>query len=100
MNMTDPVADMLTRIRNANRAFRSDVEIPHSKLKAEIAKVLGVSRERVRQVEAAMLKKIRAAIKQKERARVMATGEPSTDAKIVEESPKKRGPKIKKNLDQ
>lgn len=40
MNMTDPVADMLTRIRNAVRARLPKVDIPASKLKAEIARIL------------------------------------------------------------
>ncbi|HIV59410.1 MAG TPA: 30S ribosomal protein S8 [Candidatus Stackebrandtia faecavium] len=40
MTMTDPIADMLTRLRNANRAFHEVVEMPHSKLKASIAEVL------------------------------------------------------------
>jgi small subunit ribosomal protein S8 len=38
--MTDPVADMLTRIRNALRASHELVDIPSSKLKIEIGKVL------------------------------------------------------------
>jgi small subunit ribosomal protein S8 len=40
MNITDPIADMLTRIRNANRAFKAETEVPHSRLKTEIARVL------------------------------------------------------------
>ena len=40
MITTDPVADMLTRIRNANTAFHERVDIPASRLKKEIAKVL------------------------------------------------------------
>jgi small subunit ribosomal protein S8 len=40
MVTTDPVADMLTRIRNANIAFHERVDIPASRLKKEIAKVL------------------------------------------------------------
>lgn len=40
MPVTDPIADMLTRIRNANRARHEHVSIPASKLKLEIAKVL------------------------------------------------------------
>jgi small subunit ribosomal protein S8 len=40
MNSTDPIADMLTRIRNANRALKVDVVVPYSRLKAELAKVL------------------------------------------------------------
>jgi len=38
--MTDPIADMLTRLRNAVAAKRTRVEIPASKLKAEIARIL------------------------------------------------------------
>ena len=37
---TDPIADMLTRIRNANRALHENVEMPTSGLKAEIARIL------------------------------------------------------------
>jgi small subunit ribosomal protein S8 len=40
MAMTDPIADMLTRIRNALRASHERVDIPSSKLKINIAKVL------------------------------------------------------------
>ena len=40
MNMTDPVADMLTRIRNGVRAKLAKVDIPSSKLKQEIARIL------------------------------------------------------------
>jgi small subunit ribosomal protein S8 len=40
MSMTDPIADMLTRIRNANQALLERVDIPASRLKVEIAKVL------------------------------------------------------------
>ena len=38
--LTDPVADMLTRIRNANKALHETVEMPSSKLKEEIARIL------------------------------------------------------------
>src|SRR6478609_7193801 len=38
--MIDPIADMLTRIRNANRALLPDVEIPYSKIKQSIANIL------------------------------------------------------------
>ena len=38
--LTDPVADMLTRIRNANKALHERAEMPHSKLKEEIARIL------------------------------------------------------------
>lgn len=40
MSMTDPIADMLTRIRNAQRADKTTVTMPSSKLKVAIAKVL------------------------------------------------------------
>lgn len=38
--MSDPIADMLTRIRNAGKARHNSVDIPGSKMKTEIAKVL------------------------------------------------------------
>jgi small subunit ribosomal protein S8 len=38
--MTDPIADMLTRIRNASQAQLPDVEVPHSKMKESIALIL------------------------------------------------------------
>lgn len=38
--MTDPISDMLTRIRNANRALLPAVEVPHSKMKESIAQIL------------------------------------------------------------
>lgn len=38
--MSDPVADMLTRLRNANQALLTDVEVSHSKLKESIAGIL------------------------------------------------------------
>jgi small subunit ribosomal protein S8 len=40
MTMTDPIADMLTRIRNANVAMHDDVRMPSSKLKESLAAVL------------------------------------------------------------
>jgi small subunit ribosomal protein S8 len=40
MTMTDPVADMLTRLRNANSAYHDDVIMPHSKIKVHIAEIL------------------------------------------------------------
>lgn len=40
MSMTDPIADMLTRIRNANTAMHDSVRMPSSKLKENIAKIL------------------------------------------------------------
>jgi small subunit ribosomal protein S8 len=40
MTMTDPIADMLTRLRNANQAYHESVSMPHSKLKAGVADIL------------------------------------------------------------
>ena len=41
--MTDPIADMLTRIRNANQMRNKEVSMPTSKMKVEIAKILAIS---------------------------------------------------------
>lgn len=38
--MTDPIADMLTRLRNANQAYHDEASMPHSKIKAGIAEIL------------------------------------------------------------
>ena len=38
--VTDPIADMLTRIRNANQMRYTEVEVPASKIKLEIARIL------------------------------------------------------------
>jgi small subunit ribosomal protein S8 len=40
MTMTDPIADMLTRLRNANQAYHDTVSMPYSKLKAGVADIL------------------------------------------------------------
>lgn len=40
MSLSDPISDMLTRIRNAHMAHLERVEIPHSRLKTDIAKIL------------------------------------------------------------
>ena len=40
MTMTDPIADMLTRVRNANTAKHENVDIPASNIKKEIARIL------------------------------------------------------------
>jgi small subunit ribosomal protein S8 len=40
MNITDPIADMLTRIRNASRARHTEVVLPASRTKREIARIL------------------------------------------------------------
>jgi small subunit ribosomal protein S8 len=40
MTMTDPIADFLTRLRNANQAYHDTVSLPYSKLKAGVAEIL------------------------------------------------------------
>ena len=40
MTMTDPIADMLTRLRNANHAYHDRVVMPYSKIKTHIAEIL------------------------------------------------------------
>jgi small subunit ribosomal protein S8 len=40
MTMTDPIADMLTRLRNANQAYHDETVMPHSKIKVGIAEIL------------------------------------------------------------
>ena len=40
MTMTDPIADMLTRLRNANQAYHDSVTMPYSKLKQGVAEIL------------------------------------------------------------
>lgn len=40
MNVTDPIADMLTRIRNANTQKHKTVDVPNSKVKLEVANIL------------------------------------------------------------
>ena len=40
MSMSDPIADMLSRISNAHRVLKKNVEMPFSKIKGEIAKIL------------------------------------------------------------
>jgi small subunit ribosomal protein S8 len=40
MTMTDPIADLLTRLRNANQAYHDQVSMPYSRIKANIAEVL------------------------------------------------------------
>jgi small subunit ribosomal protein S8 len=42
MTMTDPIADMLTRLRNANSAYHDDVTMPYSKLKSRVAEILRI----------------------------------------------------------
>ena len=40
MNISDPIADMLTRVRNASQARHTDVVVPASRTKREIARIL------------------------------------------------------------
>ena len=40
MSMSDPISDFLTRIRNANTAGKAEVQMPYSRLKAEMAGIL------------------------------------------------------------
>jgi small subunit ribosomal protein S8 len=40
MTMTDPIADMLTRLRNGNHAYHDSIPMPHSKIKGHIAEIL------------------------------------------------------------
>ena len=40
MTMTEPIADMLTRLRNANQAYHDSTSMPHSKIKVGIAEIL------------------------------------------------------------
>jgi small subunit ribosomal protein S8 len=40
MSVNDPIADMLTRLRNANKALHSQVELPASRVKLELARIL------------------------------------------------------------
>jgi small subunit ribosomal protein S8 len=40
MTMTDPIADMLTRLRNGNQAYHDQVTMPYSRIKANVAEVL------------------------------------------------------------
>jgi small subunit ribosomal protein S8 len=62
--MTDPIADFLTRLRNANRALLPAIEVPHSRLKEGIARLLqreGYVADCA--VEGAKLKKLRVKLK-------------------------------------
>jgi len=62
--MTDPISDMLTRIRNAGRALLPTVEMPHSRMKESLANILkqeGYVAEVT--VEAGMPKKIKLKLK-------------------------------------
>jgi len=74
--MTDPIADLLTRIRNANRARKDFTEMPWSKLKEGIARVLveeGFLRE-VTVAESSAGRTLRVALKYDEFRRPVVTG--------------------------
>lgn len=76
MTMTDPIADMLTRIRNAITVSYETVDIPASRLKVNIAKVLkdeGMIRNYKVQQEQSV-KKLRIALKYDEKGRPVITG--------------------------
>ncbi|CAM5370595.1 Small ribosomal subunit protein uS8 OS=Streptomyces glaucescens OX=1907 GN=rpsH PE=3 SV=1 [Streptomyces glaucescens] len=51
MTMTDPIADMQTRLRNANSAYHDSVSMPHSKIKSHIAEILQQEARRGLKVE-------------------------------------------------
>jgi small subunit ribosomal protein S8 len=71
--MTDPIADMLTRIRNASQALLSDVEVSHSRMKESVAHILkreGYIAECT--VEGKPLKKLKLVLKYQGRRGVIA----------------------------
>jgi len=75
MSMTDPIADMLTRIRNAVERRRPSVDIPHSKIKESIAYILR-DEGFVQSVEVmpdGQFRKIRVALKYTEERRPVLT---------------------------
>ena len=65
MTMSDPIADMLTRIRNANTAKHDTVDIPASKIKISIAQILEregyIAKQEI--IEAGEFKSIRVTLK-------------------------------------
>ena len=70
---TDPIADMLTRIRNANMVSLNEVEMPSSKLKVELAKLLKsegyVENYSVEDVEGKSFKKLKVTLKYDEKSK-------------------------------
>ena len=76
MTMTDPIADMLARINNANRARYDLVEIPSSKIKVEIARILKNEGyvEEVEETGEGINKALRITLKQGDDQRVRITG--------------------------
>ncbi|MBW3589379.1 MAG: 30S ribosomal protein S8 [Actinobacteria bacterium] len=76
MTMTDPIADMLARINNANRARYDLVEIPSSKIKVEIARILKNEGyvEDVEETGEGINKALRITLKQGDEQRARITG--------------------------
>ncbi len=76
MTMTDPIADMLARINNANRARYDLVEIPSSKIKVEIARILKKEGyvEEVEETGEGIEKVLRITLKQGDDQHVRITG--------------------------
>lgn len=76
MTMTDPIADMLARINNANRARYDLVEIPSSKIKVEIARILKKEGyvEDVEETGEGINKALRITLKQGDEQRARITG--------------------------
>lgn len=76
MSMTDPIADLLTRIRNGNQARKERVDVPWSRLKEDVARVL-VSEGFLRDsavVGEGIRKQLRLALKYDEQRRPVITG--------------------------
>ena len=73
MNTTDPIADMLTRIRNANMASLREVDVPSSKLKNELAKLLKtegyIEDYKVEQKEGSAFKTLKITLKYDEKSK-------------------------------
>lgn len=73
MNTTDPIADMLTRIRNANSARHQTVDVPYSKVKKAIADILVKEGfvESIDVIEDGSYKTIRITLKYQDKVRVL-----------------------------
>ena len=78
MNVTDPIADMLTRIRNANIAMHEEVAMPSSKLKEAVANILlregYIEKFDVQDVEGKPFKKLNIKMKHSDRRERVITG--------------------------
>ncbi len=75
MVSTDPIADMLTRMRNAIAVRKNEISLPHSKIKESVAKLLQANRfiDDVKVADAAVGKQL-----------VITINQPSTNARITE----------------